>query len=120
LTNHDNWVLKIQKKSINGNKMKIDKLTRSERDVLALRQIEHRERQKLAQAKRRAKLKEQGKTQVTLMISTKRTNQIKKLIKILEEKDVERFGLCSWEKREGARDGQPGWYIIYDSKEQNN
>lgn len=94
--------------------MKADKLTRDEAERLALKHLHHLERQKQASAKRRAKLQEQGKTQITLMVSAKRAEQVKKMIKTLEEKDLKRFALAAWDTR-----GEPEkamWSVEYDSE----
>lgn len=96
--------------------MKADKLTRDETERLALKHLQHLERQKQASAKRRAKLQEQGKTQITLMVSIKRVEQIKKMIKKLEELDMEDFCLSEWKVVEGKNDGKPVWWIEYKTK----
>lgn len=90
------------------------KLTKDELEKLAKQQLKHREQMRKAQVKRRAKLKDQGKVQVSLMVSAKRAEQVKKMIKTLEEKDLERFALAAWDTR-----GEPEkkmWYVEYDSE----
>jgi len=88
--------------------MKTDKLTKDEVERLALKHLQHLDRQKEASAKRRAKLLEQGKTQITLMVSVKRVEQIKKMIKIIEDKDLQNFCL-------GEKKGE-GWTITYQTE----
>jgi hypothetical protein len=51
------------------------------------------EQLKLAQAKHREKLKAEGKRQLMLIVSDKRREAMTKLVKLIEEKDIENFGV---------------------------
>lgn len=91
-------------------------LTPEEIAKLVKQRDKARERSKLSQAKRRAQLKEQGIVPITIMVSEKRAAQIRKMIKALEEADVEPFGLFWWKLIPGKNNDKPTWWRIWDSK----
>lgn len=86
------------------------KLTKEQIEKLAKQQLKLRESQAAAQARRRAKLKEQGKTQITLTVSADRAAQVKDIIKLIEQNNYEEFCLGAL----GAH--KPGeWGVVWNS-----
>lgn len=95
--------------------MSESKLTKEQAEDLAKKHLKHREKMRKAQAKRRAKLKDQGKVQVSFMVSAQRAAKIKEAIKLIEKNDLEVFALCEWGVRAGKNDGKPTWWIVFES-----
>ena len=87
------------------------KLTKEELEKLAKQQLKHRERMRKAQVKRRAKLKDQGKVQVSFMVSATKAEKIKAAVKLMEKSEA--FAICN-RNQESKK-----WYIVYESDVEN-
>lgn len=59
--------------------------TKEEREALADKMLERRKRQAESQAKRREKLKAEGKTALTMTVSANRVEEIKALVSYFEK-----------------------------------
>lgn len=95
-------------------------LSQAELEKLAEQQLKHRERMKKAQVKRRARLKEQGKVQVSFMVDKSRADDIKKVVKLIQEKGLTTFALCEWAIKRPETDPKPSWWIIFETAKPEN
>lgn len=95
--------------------MTTKKLSKEQMEKLAAQQLKLRENQAAAQARRRAKLKEQGKVQISFMVDKSRAEAIKAAVKSIENKGIDEFAVFKWEAPEENSNGKAMWAMIFNS-----